>query len=236
MIQRFLVAVLAGLFAVEAAAAERPLKVVMYSGSVEYASKESLESFAKLLKEKHGHDCTVHVVEEKGDKLNGIEGLESADVAVFFTRRVKLAEDQLAKVKKFIASGKGVVGIRTASHGFQTWLEFDGEVVGGSYGGHYKTDQLAQVSLVTKDHPILAGLSPFTTIGKMYKNPKLGEDVTLLLNGKAGEIQEPLAWTREAKADSRGRVFYTSMGVPKDFEEPQFQRLLANAVKWTAGR
>src|SRR5688500_9149223 len=99
-------------------AKERPLKVVMFSGSAEYNSKESVEGFAKWLREEHGCECVVNVVDEKGTALNGVEGLETADVAVFFTRRVKVSEDQLARVKRFVASGRGVVGIRTASHGF----------------------------------------------------------------------------------------------------------------------
>ena len=232
---------LSGLFLVltlgAAAAEPRPLNVVMFSGSSEYNSKESLESFRKLLEEKHGCKCTVHVVPEKGDKLPGIEGLETADVAVFFTRRVSLNDEQLAKVKKFVASGKGVVGVRTASHGFQTWLEFDPEVLGGSYGNHYKVDETAEVTPAEKgkDHPVLKGVGAFTTEGKLYKNPKLADDVTLLLGGKTKAQAEPVAWVRDAKAGARGRVFYTSLGVPKDFEVPQFQQLLVNAVFWTGG-
>src|SRR5215218_2972439 len=105
-----------------------PIKVAMYSGSAEYKSTESLTALKKLLEEKHNCQVTLSVVEEKGTTLNGIESLDAADVAVFFTRRVKLADDQLDRIKKFIAAGKGVVGIRTASHGFQTWLKFDPDV------------------------------------------------------------------------------------------------------------
>jgi type 1 glutamine amidotransferase len=219
------------------AAADAPLKVVMFSGSSEYNSKESLESLKKILEDKYNCRCTLNVVEEKGTKLTGVEGLADADVAVFFTRRVSLAEDQLKKVRDFIAAGKGVVGIRTASHGFQTWLEFDPQVLGGSYIGHYN-DEPAEVAIEekSKDHPVLAGVQPFSTTTKLYKNPKLAEDVTVLLRAKTKTYAEPVAWAREAKAGVHGRVFYTSLGAPKEFEAPEFQRLLANAVLWSAGR
>jgi type 1 glutamine amidotransferase len=212
----------------------RPLKVVMFSGSTEYNSKDSLEGFAKWLREDHGCECVVNVVDEKGTLLNGVEGLETADVAVFFTRRVKVSEDQLAKVKRFIASGRGVVGIRTASHGFQTWLEFDPEVLGGSYGNHYKVDTDSKVTIEEKGkgHPVLAGVQAFVTTNKLYKNPKLAEDATLLLKATNAEATEPVAWVREAKEGVRGRVFYTSLGSAKDFEIPAFRRLLTNAVMW----
>jgi type 1 glutamine amidotransferase len=218
---------------------ERPaLKVAMFSGSSEYTSDESLGAFKKLLEEKHGCRCTLNVVPEKGDALPGIEGLETADVAIFFTRRVKLNDEQVAKVKRYVASGKGVVGVRTASHGFQTWLEFDPQVLGGSYGNHYSKDETAEVTpnAKAKDHPILKGVTAFATDGKLYKNPKLADDVTLLLSAKSPTAAEPVAWCREPKAGERGRVFYTSLGVPKDFENPQFQQLLVNAVLWAGGK
>lgn len=238
MMQRTLFCLVLVVASVAAAGAEKPLRVVMYSGSAEYKSKESLDAFAKLLTEKHNCQCTVYEVEEKGTKLNGIEGLETADVVVFFTRRVSLSEDQLAKVRKFVASGKGIVGVRTASHGFQTWLEFDAQVIGGSYSNHYGREALAKVTAEgkAKDHPVLAGVKAFETVGKLYKNPKLADDVVLLLSAKTSANEEPVAWVREAKAGERGRMFYTSLGTDPDFQDASFVRLLVNAVGWTAGR
>lgn len=235
---KHLALLLAFLPALAAAAADQPLNVVMFSGSTEYKSRESLESFKRLLEDKHNCRCSVNVVDEKGTRLNGIEALETADVAVFFTRRVKLDDEQLAKVRRFIAAGKGVVGIRTASHGFQTWLEFDPQILGGSYGNHYNKDEVAEVTPDEKGkaHPILAGVTPFTTEGKLYRNPKLADDVTLLLRAKNATNTEPVAWARDAKPGERGRVFYTSLGVPKDFELPQFRQMLVNAVLWAGGR
>jgi type 1 glutamine amidotransferase len=211
-----------------------PLKVVMFSGSSEYKSNDSLNAFKKILEKDHHCQCTVNIVEEKGTTLTGIEGLETADVAVFFTRRVSLSDDQIEKVKNFIASGKGVVGIRTASHGFQTWLGFDPQVLGGSYNNHWGKDVPADVTLneKAKSHPILAGVTPFVTNGKLYKNPKLAQDATLLLKAKTPDYSEPVAWARDAKAGMRGRVFYTSLGTPDDFKIPQFQKLITNAVLW----
>ncbi|HSI36398.1 MAG TPA: ThuA domain-containing protein [Tepidisphaeraceae bacterium] len=235
---RLLLVLVAALGVTSARAAEgkKPLKVAMYSGSKEYDSAGSLAKLKKVLEEQLGATCTLNIVEEKGTSLAGVDDLETADVAVFFTRRVSLAPDQLAKVKKFVESGKGVVGIRTASHGFQTWLEFDAKVLGGSYGNHYKLDAPADVVIEEKgkDHPVMAGVPAFKTVGKMYKNPRLADDVTLLLTAKAKEYSEPVAWAREAVAGERGRVFYTSLGVPGDFDDAAFQKLMMNAVRWTA--
>jgi len=231
------------LLAFGATAAENPpqpkaLRIAIYSGSKEYDSTASLEKLKKILEADLHATCTIHAVEEKGTKLEGIEDLDTADVAIFFTRRVSLAEEPLARVKKFVASGKSIIGIRTASHGFQTWLEFDQTILGGSYNNHYGKEAPAEVTLQEnqKDHPILKGVKAFRTMGKLYKNPKLADDVALLLTAKTADVTEPVAWAREAVAGAHGRVFYTSLGVQKDFDEPMFQKMIVNAVNWTTGR
>jgi type 1 glutamine amidotransferase len=226
-----------GVCAAAAAAADgagkHPLKVAMYSGSAEYRSAESLAGLKKHLEAEYGTSCSLHVVDEKGTKLTGIEDLEACDVAVIFTRRLKLDEGQVAALKKYCDAGKPVVGIRTASHAFQTWLEFDRDVLGGNYQGHYREDAPAAVKPVAAGHPLLEGVKPFTTKGKLYKNPDLARDVTRLLTATTPETTETVAWTRQHKG---GRVFYTSLGTPEDFENPDFRRLVVNAIFWTANR
>ncbi len=233
----FALAVLIGCAAPAARAAEpaTPLKVCLVSASAEYKSHESLAALQKHLEANYAVACTRAFGEDKGKDIPGLEALDAADVMVLFTRRVTLDEDPLARVKRFCAAGKGVVGLRTASHAFQNWLEIDKDLFGGSYKGHYGKDEPAQVLLEekAKGHPVLAGVKPFGTPGKLYKNPSLAPDVTLLLTGTAGDKREPVAWAREVAC---GRVVYTSLGVPEDFRDPDFLRLMANAVFWTARR
>ena len=76
-----------------------------------------------------------------------------------------MPEAQLNRFKAYFDAGKPVVGVRTASHSFQNWLEFDKVVLGCNYGRHYGTgkegDQTA-ITLASKyaaDHPILRGIS-----------------------------------------------------------------------------
>jgi len=81
------------------------------------------------------------------------------------------------------------VGVRTASHGFQKWLEMDKEVLGGDYKGHFGAG-VAEVSPTDKgkDHPILKGVSQFKTNGSLYKNPNVAADVSVLLQGTMERI------------------------------------------------
>jgi type 1 glutamine amidotransferase len=146
-----------------------------------------------------------------------------------------LKGDQLERLKKYCTAGKPLVGIRTASHAIQTWLELDKEVFGGNYMNHYKEGPLNQVILPDerKARPILAGVTPFKSKGSLYKNTGLSKDVDVVLYGSIPEHTEPIAWTRMYKG---GRIFYTSLGHQKDFEEESFLRLMTNAIVWAAGR
>jgi len=218
------------------AQAERPLRVAMYSGAAEYKSDQTLAQFKEWLEKNDGAQCTLNLAVDDQD-LPGLDQLQMCDVAVIFTRRIKLPPEKLAKVKKYMDEGKPVVGIRTASHAFQTWLEFDHEVLGGDYTGH-ATDKLARVKVnpAAKDHPVLAGVQPFTTNGKLYTNAHPASDITVLLTATTDDNAQPVAWVRTRADHHDQRVFYTSLGTPEDFQNENFRRLLTNAVFWAAGR
>ncbi len=216
-----------------AAAQSSPLKICLLSASAEYESDKSLSAFQSLLESRYRVECQRAFGKDKGDGLPGLEALATADLMIVFTRRVNLPPAQLALLKHYLAGGKPVLGLRTASHAFQNYPEFDKDILGGGYKGHYTNSQVA-VGIATgrSAHPVLAGVSTFTS-RKLYKNPTLADDVVVLLEGTTANIREPLAWTRHRP---QGRVFYTSLGTPEDFTEESFRRLLINASFWTTQR
>ncbi len=141
----------------------------------------------------------------------------------------------LEHIKTYCLSGKPIVGIRTASHGFQKWLALDRQVLGGNYKGHYGSGPICKIAIRSeaKDHPILAGFKPYESVGSLYRNTGLAKDTTVLLTGWIPEHTEPIAWTRVYKG---GRVFYTSLGHPEDFRNEGFCRMITNALFWVAQR
>ena len=236
---------IAGIPSLTVTAAEgKALRIHMLSGSGEYKSAISLPKWTKLLK-KEGHSCTIASgVKEKEDFTN----LKNCDVLVVFSKRWKLKDEALEAVQA-AATTKPVIGIRTASPAFQTWLAFDNEVMGGTYSGHGGSGEVS-VTLVeeNKKHPVLAGIdSGWKRQGKIYDNPVVAsgksgspkapfrEDhvVLKILNDKRNK-PTPGTWVRE-NANGQ-RVFYTSMGYVHDFEDKRFQRLLANALAWVTGK
>ena len=212
----------------------RPLKVCLVSGSFEYESDTSLTAFKTYLESEYEAECTLIKAAGWTD-LPGLDALDDCDVALFFTRRLRIAGEQLDMVKKYVEAGRPVVGVRTASHGFQNWLAMDREVFGGSYDGHYSNDvtHYTQIPSSAQRHPILDGVEPFRSRGSLYKNQNNAKDTTVLMQGMTPEGNEPVAWTRVRKG---ARVFYTSIGAQSDFRNRTYLKMLANALYWVAGR
>ncbi len=218
------------------AADEAPLKVCLVSGSLEYDSNESLADFQKYLESHYNARCSRAFIQgEDEEHLPGLENLDDCDVMLLFTRRLRLSGDDLQRIKDYCLAGKPLVGVRTASHAIQTWLDLDKEVLGGNYQGHHSNDVAMNVEIVAEaaDNPLLAGVTPFRSAGSLYKNQGIAPDCQVLMRGTSTEATEPITWTRQYKG---GRVFYTSLGHQKDFQEESFRRLLANALFWAAGR
>jgi type 1 glutamine amidotransferase len=220
--------------ALVAKSSDEPLSLCMVSGSQEYKSNESLAAFQELVEKKYPIKCSRAFWKSKTE-LPGLNSLASCDVMLLFTKRLEPPNNQLELVKKYCLAGRPIVGVRTASHAFQNWLELDHLVLGGDYHGHYGSGPITKVAIKSgaADHPILKGVEPFETPSTLYKNPKIGEDTNLLLTGTIPEHTEPVAWTRK---NHGGRVFYTSLGGPDDFQMKIFQTLLVNAIFWTAQR
>ncbi|HVL14979.1 MAG TPA: ThuA domain-containing protein, partial [Gemmata sp.] len=213
----------------------KKLQVCLVSGSFEYKSDASLAELQKYLEANFAVQCSRAFAKSEKDKsLAGVENLESCDVAIFFTRRLQVEGESLEAVKKYVASGKPIVGIRTASHGFQNWLEMDKEILGGDYKGHFGAGVVCEVMPAekAKEHPVLAGVTAFRSNGSLYKNPAVATDVTVVVTGSIPkQPPQPVAWVREK--DGR-RVFYTSLGHPDDFKHENFIRLLTNGLAWAA--
>jgi type 1 glutamine amidotransferase/nicotinamidase-related amidase len=226
---------------------KRP-RVVFISSESEYGSAETLPEFAHELKTKYGLYCEVlQGSTDKNDPgrhyLTGMEALTNADLVVLFARRRALPAEQMKYFRQYMNSGKPLIGLRTASHAFDTrgnapagyaeWTKLDPEVLGGNYHGHHGSGPKCTVTLAAKakNHPILAGVElPFTSDGSLYEVRPLERSTTRLLIGTIPDKEpEPVAWTNRYK---KSRIFYSSLGHPDDFKNAQFRKMLINAVFW----
>lgn len=235
------------------AADHRPT-LAMLIGEDEYQTERTLPEFAVKYLGQGFRTQFVFASDTDLYDFPGIVSIMDADLLLVSVRRRLLPTEQLAWVRQFVQSGKPIVGIRTASHAFapregapppghDAWPEFDAAVLGGHYVGHHGNHPpndprtLVQVVPDARRHPITRGLKPMpqVTPSWLYKTSPLATGAERLLIGwvEGREPPEPVAWTYRPATGNR--VFYTSLGHPDDFANPEFRRLLVNGVYWAAG-
>lgn len=182
--------------------------IVLISAEQEYRSEQSMPMMAKILSQHHGFDCTVlfgvnprgevdptmPVYPEKGKEsefqqhhIPGLEQLASADLVVFFTRLLTLTPTQLQQIVDYVDSGKPIIALRTANHGFRGALPYKingkqvrwGEdILGGTFLNHHgRWHADSTRGFLDKDHgqhPILTGVSDIWGDSDVYRTYKEG--------------------------------------------------------------
>jgi type 1 glutamine amidotransferase len=86
--------------------------------------------------------------------------------------------------------------------------------------------------------PGLKGQTDFTLHEEWYSLKNFQPDLHVILvqdtEGMRGPSYQrpnfPATW---ARMHGKGRVFYTSLGHPADFDDPAFRKLLLNGICWT---
>ena len=181
-------------------------RIVLIAADQEYRSEQSMPMMAKILSTHHGFDCTVlFAVNEKGEvdptmpvypekgkefkehHIPGLDQLASADLVIFFARLLTLPMSERELIVKYIDSGKPIIALRTANHGFHAALPYkiDGkqvhwgnDVLGGSFMGHHGRWQAdstrGTIVPEQKDHPILVGVSDIWGNSDVYRTYKEG--------------------------------------------------------------
>jgi len=171
------------------------------------------------------------------------DGLKRFDAVVFYTTgELPMSEDQKSAFLDFIKSGKGFVGIHSATDTFYKWAEY-GELIGGYFDGH-PWHQEVGVKVESRDHPATRHLGEsfeitdeiyqFKNFSRAHVNVLLSLDpdsVDLKKQGvRRADRDFALAWWREYE---RGRVFYTALGhQPEVWKDDRFQKLLLGGLRW----
>lgn len=239
---------------------KRP-RIAFVTAESEYQANVRLPELAHELSRKQNihSDFALGVPIMNGPGRHNLENLqilEEADLMVLFTRRRALEPEKMQQIKDYVASGRPVLGIRTASHAFDAngnvpregggivatdqktseflsqWPEFDEQVLGGHYQGHYghlQTGTEVRVVPGMENHLVLKGVaSRFNSPSWLYKNRPLrtSKATVLLLGSNPGVPDEPVMWINGKN------VIYTSLGHWDDWKNENFRTLIANAVEY----
>lgn len=224
-----LLLVLAWLSGARGVAAER-LRVSLIGA--EGRSGRELDGLQAALERTSGPSGLAVVVTASAGGGRLREALRSADVALVHRGPGALGADDAAALRDFLHSGKGLVVLGAEAQEWTAVPGFFPEILGADAGAIFAHG--APMTIINLfPHPICTGVVRFETGQAMAAYSKLEDDVQLIMEGTVGEETTPLAWVRRRPA---GRVFHLVPADPGLMGDPVYRKIVANAVRWTAGR
>lgn len=174
------------------------------------------------------------------------DNLKKYDAIVFYTTgELPLSDEQKAAFLDFIKSGKGFIGIHSATDTFYKWPEY-GELIGGYFDQHPWHQEIT-VKVEDSHHAATRHLgSSFKIKDEIYQIRNFSRDrvhVLMSLDVSSVDLTLPavhrtdkdfaLAWWRNY---GRGRVFYTALGHRAEvWQDERFQQHLLGALRWAMG-
>ena len=233
------------------AADERKLVVtviVCEEGDEEnYLAHKNVPTLVDELGKENNWEAVI-LTSKKFAEFPSVDVLDRTDVLVVYVRRIGLPKEQMQRVKKYVQeAGKGLLVLRTGSHGFaprslpegcEDWIEFDTEVLGGSYQNHGRNEIGSEIWNVPEleRSPIMKDVRPsvWHSAGSVYYFAPVTENATVYQYAASSEKGKmPLTWTRMY---GKTRVAYTALGHKTDFEVQAFKALIRNLIHWAAER
>ena len=197
----------------------------------------------QILKQIGDRSGTFEVTATEDCALLSRDGLKDYHAVVFYTTgELPVSEEQKSAFLNFIRSGKGFVGIHSATDTFYKWAEY-GEMIGAYFDGH-PWHQDVTINVENQNHPATRSLGKTLQIKdeiyqmKAFSRPRVHVLMSLDtrsvdLTVRAAHRQDKdyaLAWWRDY---GRGRVFYTALGHrPEVWQDERFQQHLVGALSW----
>ena len=202
----------------------RKIKTLVFAGGKIHDFKGCGKAIMEALSQREEFELTY--IEDDLDALIAPK-LDPYDLIVFYYTMGELSDAQRDGLLNFVASGKGYVGIHSASDSFAEEPAYRA-MVGGYFVTHPRYRQY-QVNVVDSEHPITKDMDEFMVTDEQYitdYDPRVHVLASALWKGKA----MPVAWT---KSWGEGRVFYLALGHNADScQDENFKLLLQRGVTW----
>ncbi|HTQ66443.1 MAG TPA: ThuA domain-containing protein [Puia sp.] len=249
MIKRkiFLIALIAQAFFFLTASAQKQFKALVVTTTRGWHHESLHSGFIALQELGKKHFFDVVLFEDPHGFTDAF--VKQFQVIIFLNTTGDIFDSAQQKVmERYIESGKGFVGIHSASDTEYDW-EWYTKLVGRMFHIH-PTIQTARLTIVDPSFP---GLQAFTGnrlwTDEWYEfGPEKVSDLKYILSvdessynpkvqwgDKKGEGMgklHPVAWYHEYDG---GRSFYTSLGhMPSDFSDPGFLNFLYSGIFWAA--
>jgi type 1 glutamine amidotransferase len=145
-------------------------------------------------------------------------------------------------LQRFLADGKGVVGLHAAGDSHYHWGWY-GQMIGGYFERHPKGTPKATVTVVDANHPATAKLpKTLERVDEWYYYKDFDPTVHVLItvdpatigDGEADVNPNPVVWY---PTFGGGRVFYSGLGhTAENYREPYMIDLLTGALAYAVGQ
>lgn len=159
-----------------------------------------------------------------------------------------LTADQEAAFARFVARGGGVVALHAAGDDSHKTPWYFGTIIGVKFIGHpggADQFQSARVVIDQPRHPVMSGVTlPWAPVDEWYSfdaNPATRgmtvlariDEASYRPGAKLTMGSHPVIWTNP---HAKGRVIYSAIGhTPEAYDDPNYRRILTNAIRWAAG-
>ncbi|MCX6908448.1 MAG: ThuA domain-containing protein [Verrucomicrobia bacterium] len=174
------------------------------------------------------------------------DAAKAYDVIVLYDMWQKINDETKADFVALIKGGKGLVVLHHAIANYQEWEEFP-KISGARYylkptivNGVEKARCLwkhgvdMKVCIADPKHPVARGLKDFDIHDESYKGYDIHPDMKPLLTTDQPLNSPTLGWTHTY---GKARVVYLQLGHDHfAYENPNFRQLVAQAIRWTAGK
>jgi len=170
------------------------------------------------------------------------ENRNKYDVLVFYHMWQQITDEQEKVFAECITNGKPVVALHHSICAYDDWPEY-WNIIGGKYfhklttfkGKEYQPcsyihDLHFKVNVVHPEHTVTKGVKDFEIFDETYKGYYVEDGVTPLLTTDESSSTPVIGW---AKKYGKARIVVLQSGHDAPtFENPNFQKLLKQAIKW----
>jgi len=229
------------------ARAERPPERILYF-TLSAGYRHEVLPLSKAILTQLGRDSGIFEVDATEDTAAfSTENLDGYAAVMFYTTgELPMSGVEKKALLDFVRSGRGFLGVHSATDTFYTWLDYL-DLIGGYFNGH-PWHQGVTIDVADAADPLVAFLGSSLQLNdEIYQISDFdyrGSRVLLRLDqssvdlSKAGVHQRfygwPLAWKR---VFGEGRVFYSALGHEASvWQDPRCQKILTNAILWSTRR
>lgn len=217
------------------------IRVLVITGGHDFEQ----EPFFKLFKD--NSDISYRAVEHpNAQALLKADAAKDFDVLVLYDMHQEITDEAKADFLARLKEGKGLVVLHHAIADYQQWPEY-AKIIGARYylektvvhgvekpRSAYKHGLHFTIHVADGKHPVTRGVKDFEIHDETYNLFDVAKDCHVLLTTDEPESNKVIGW---AKTYGRARIVYLQSGHDHfAYENPSYQQILKQAIRWTAGK